>query len=409
MSNILNNTTSLQEVLEALQNKATPSGGVDTKDATATAADILAEETAYVKGVKITGIIPTKTVNDVNIDGAQITIPSGYYSSEVRKSVVRISQATPSITVDSSGLITATATQSEGYVAAGRREVTEQLTTKNATTYTPTTANQTIASGTYLTGTQTIKGDSNLKAENIKSGVTIFGIKGSASSVDTSDATAIAEEIFEGKTAYVSSGKVTGTFTLDNELIAQEALLSEQESKLKELATILSSKASVSPVLQNKTITPAATTQIIGADEGYDGLNKVVINGDENLISANIAEGVSIFGIEGSHSGGSGSAVETCTVTITTNTSFAIIYSTITDSDELTTTYTSASVTTHTLNVVCGSLVFVPILSSIPSYTVSDGAEHVENLGNYSTSRTMVFKITATSGQNVTINCYDDD
>lgn len=47
-----------------------------------------------------------------------------------------------------------------------------------AQTITPGTADKTIASGRYLTGTQTIKGDSNLKAENIKSGVSIFGVAG---------------------------------------------------------------------------------------------------------------------------------------------------------------------------------------------------------------------------------------
>ena len=52
------------------------------------------------------------------------------------------------------------------------------MTTKAATTYTPSTSNQTIAAGTYLTGKQTIKGDANLKAANIKSGVSIFGISG---------------------------------------------------------------------------------------------------------------------------------------------------------------------------------------------------------------------------------------
>lgn len=47
-----------------------------------------------------------------------------------------------------------------------------------AKTYTPGTANQTIAAGRYLSGVQTIKGDPNLKAENIKDNVTIFNVKG---------------------------------------------------------------------------------------------------------------------------------------------------------------------------------------------------------------------------------------
>lgn len=52
------------------------------------------------------------------------------------------------------------------------------VTRKSAQTYTPTTTDQTIASGQYLTGVQTIKGDANLLAENIKKGVVIFGITG---------------------------------------------------------------------------------------------------------------------------------------------------------------------------------------------------------------------------------------
>ena len=49
---------------------------------------------------------------------------------------------------------------------------------KAAETITPGTANQTIAANQYLTGAQTIKGDANLTAENIKSGVSIFGVEG---------------------------------------------------------------------------------------------------------------------------------------------------------------------------------------------------------------------------------------
>ena len=128
-------------------------------------------------------------------------------------------QATPTISVSSSGLITASATQSAGYVNAGTKSATKQLTTqsaktvtpstssqtavasgvyttgdikvgaipstyvqpsatKGATTYTPSTQTQTIAAGTYCSGIQTIQGDASLVADNIKSGVTIFGVAG---------------------------------------------------------------------------------------------------------------------------------------------------------------------------------------------------------------------------------------
>lgn len=60
----------------------------------------------------------------------------------------------------------------------GSGKVTQNVPTKGAQTYTPGTANQTIAAGQYLTGAQTIKGDPNLKPENIREGVIIFGKKG---------------------------------------------------------------------------------------------------------------------------------------------------------------------------------------------------------------------------------------
>lgn len=52
------------------------------------------------------------------------------------------------------------------------------VTKKSAATYIPKTTDQSIASGQYLSGTQTIKGDANLVAGNIKSGVSIFGVTG---------------------------------------------------------------------------------------------------------------------------------------------------------------------------------------------------------------------------------------
>ena len=67
--------------------------------------------------------------------------------------------------------------------------------------------------------------NTNLTPDNLKQGVTCLGIKGNLQEgIDTSDATAIASDISNGKTAYVNKKKITGTLidnngqiTLDNQ------------------------------------------------------------------------------------------------------------------------------------------------------------------------------------------------
>lgn len=183
----------------------------------------VAEKAGVVVAVETEPTLQEKTVNPTT--SQQTATPdSGYdgLSKVIVNAMPTATQATPSISVNSSGLITASATQSAGYVASGTKSATEQLTTqaaktvtpstseqtavasgvyttgavkvaaipstyvkpsvtKGATTYTPTTYNQTIAVGTYCSGVQTIKGDANLKAENIAEGVSIFGVTGTHS------------------------------------------------------------------------------------------------------------------------------------------------------------------------------------------------------------------------------------
>ena len=50
--------------------------------------------------------------------------------------------------------------------------------------------------------------------------------------IDTSDATATADEIMQGETAYVDGEKITGTFTIDNELTTQDSLITQIQTVL---------------------------------------------------------------------------------------------------------------------------------------------------------------------------------
>ena len=172
---------------------------MDVTGKTVTAGSMLSGTTALKNdGTDITGNIASKTSADLTASGATVTAPAGYYASAASKSVASGSAKTPATTitanptvsVNSSGLITATVsktqnvtpTVSAGYVASGTAGTitvtgsgTNQLTTQAAQTIHPSTTDQTIASGKYLTGAQTIKAVTvtNLTAENIVEGVTV--------------------------------------------------------------------------------------------------------------------------------------------------------------------------------------------------------------------------------------------
>lgn len=174
--------------------------------------------------------IARKSSTDLSASGATVTAPAGYYSAAASKSVASgsatgpsslsgssatVSTGTNTLTLTKTG-ITTTPTVSAGYVSSATTStatvaLTASVTTKAAATITPGTTNQTITSGTYLTGTQTISGDSDLVAANIKTGVQIFSVTGSY----TSDATAAAGDIVNTKTAYVNGSKITGNLVIN--------------------------------------------------------------------------------------------------------------------------------------------------------------------------------------------------
>ena len=122
----------------------------------------------------------------------------GADGSIVTGTLPEVIQATPTISVSSGGLITASATQSGGIVEGGSKSATQQLPTQAAKTVTPGTTNQTaVASGRYTTGAVTVKGDANLKAENIAEGVSIFGVSGTHKGA-TPEYTALSNSAFSG-------------------------------------------------------------------------------------------------------------------------------------------------------------------------------------------------------------------
>lgn len=155
--------------------------------------------TGYITGGTKTGTAVTVSASELvsgtkTISASGTTDVTNYESVSVASGSATTPATTitanPSISVDASGLITATVSKTQsvtpsvsaGYVSSGTAGTitvsgsgTSQLTTQAAQTIHPSTTDQTIASGKYLTGTQTIKAVTvtNLTAANIVSGVTV--------------------------------------------------------------------------------------------------------------------------------------------------------------------------------------------------------------------------------------------
>lgn len=142
--------------------------------------------------------------------------------------------------------------------------------TINAPTTTATASGATVSYGDgWITAGSTTVTDANLVAGNIKKNVSIFGVIGT-----------------------LDSGNIVITDTPDANGGTIRTITSVEDP------VVLQTKSNITPGASSITVTP---------DTGYDGMTSVQINGDANLIAANIKSGVSIFGVTGTHEGSANS------------------------------------------------------------------------------------------------------
>lgn len=206
-------------------------------ETTASDSKVLAGETYYNTSTydKRTGTMPnyagnTKTAKSVTANGSNIDVTinnAGYYTDESKV------QATMSSVANAGGLtaakmlggqtafgITGTALNDatisgndkmlSGVVAYGKNgtKYTGSIASQGSVTFTPSNVAQYgNYKGKYMTGNITVSAVANLTAANILKGKTVGGVAGTA----TSDATAAANRIMNGYTAYVNGSKITGT------------------------------------------------------------------------------------------------------------------------------------------------------------------------------------------------------
>lgn len=197
MANIpITDNTTLLNTLKA-KAQALPAKGSGSTDApdlsgiTAAAEDILAgKKSVDATGAEITGTMTNQGAwSTTKTSNGDVPIPAGFHNGSGKVSVnVSTSTSageldTPSISFDKQlGRFTATSkVKTSGYISTSDTTTKSYILTRYlGGEYTPTKESKTVSlTEKYCTGDVVIKGDNNLIPENIKNGISIFGVAGS--------------------------------------------------------------------------------------------------------------------------------------------------------------------------------------------------------------------------------------
>ena len=165
-----------------------PSSGIDMSDATAAADNIEKDYTAYVNGEKITGYLSSGNI-------LNLLANSSTYSKDGSPSYA---SATGTGSLDQPDRISISFTNNTKQIVKNGGTVTASA---KATLFGDATVDDVVSGKTFTS----------------KNGLKLTGTHECQGGIDTSDADAVANDIADGKTAYVNGAKVTGNVdTMDS-------------------------------------------------------------------------------------------------------------------------------------------------------------------------------------------------